>query len=441
MPGSAVHDTMPDRAAQRVTALLAYGLFGLPLALVALPIYVYVPQFYAERFNLSLTMIGSALLLARVFDAFIDPAFGLWIDRSQHRGPNRLGYPRFILLALPALVIGFIALFHPPAFAAAHPFAWFLASLLLVYAGFSLATIAHQSWGAALTQARGERSRLTATREACGLVGVVIAAALPSVAGIGWLSAVFVATLLVAAVLLLTVAPRPSPAALAAATPAGEAAGATLGSLAALREPFRNRRFRWLFAVFVVNGIAAAIPATLFLFFAKDGLQLGQYAGLFLVLYFSAAAISLPLWVALAKRRGEASAWLLSMLLAIAAFIWVYGLSAGAAVGFGAVCVMSGFALGADLALPPALLAAVISRAGHSGAREGSYFGAWSWATKMNLALAAGVALPLLERLGYVPGTADAGGMEALRVAYAVLPCALKLLAAALLWRAPLNDI
>ncbi|UUZ50514.1 hypothetical protein LP420_12130 [Massilia sp. B-10] len=29
--------------------LLAYGGFGLPLAMVALPIYVYLPQFYAAR--------------------------------------------------------------------------------------------------------------------------------------------------------------------------------------------------------------------------------------------------------------------------------------------------------------------------------------------------------------------------------------------------------
>ena len=433
MDRSATRVDLPDRAVLHRTALLAYGLFGLPLALVALPIYVFVPQFYAERFGLSLTMIGTALLVARIFDAFIDPAFGLWIDRSR----GRLGYHRFILLALPALIVGFIALFHPPAAVAGQPFAWFLASLLLVYAGFSLATIAHQSWGAALTQARGERARLTATREACGLLGVVIAAALPSAAGIGWLSAVFVATLLMAATLLLRFAPLP----LATSQTAASHAPAASGRLGALKEPFRNRRFRWLFAVFVVNGIAAAIPATLFLFFAKDGLQLGQYAGLFLVLYFAAAAISLPLWVALARRRGEASAWLLSMLLAIAAFIWVYALPAGAATAFGTVCVMSGFALGADLALPPALLAAVIARAGHSGAREGAYFGAWSWATKMNLALAAGVALPLLERLGYLPGTVDAGGMHALRVAYALLPCALKLLAAALLWRAPLDDI
>lgn len=439
MASNAVLGTPPNRAALRLTALLAYGMFGLPLALVALPIYVYVPQFYAERFGLSLTMIGTALLIARIFDAFIDPAFGLWIDRSR----SRHGYPRFILLALPALIVGFIALFHPPAAVAAQPFAWFLASLSLVYAGFSLATIAHQSWGAALTQVQGERARLTATREGCGLLGVVIAAALPSVAGIGWLSAVFVATLLVAAAVLLTIAPRPTTTAVAASRdlPGSTTVASQHGTLASLREPFRNQRFRWLFSVFVVNGIAAAIPATLFLFFARDGLQLGQYSGLFLVLYFVAAALSLPLWVALAKRRGEATAWLMSMLLAIAAFIWVYDLPAGALFGFGAVCVMSGFALGADLALPPALLAAVIARAGHSGTREGSYFGAWSWATKMNLALAAGIALPLLEQLGYVPGRVDAGGMHALRVAYALLPCALKLLAAAVLWRAPLNQI
>ena len=105
------------------------------------------------------------------------------------------------------------------------------------------------------------------------------------------------------------------------------------------------------------------------------------------------------------------------------------------------MCVLSGVALGADLALPPALLAGVIAHAGHSGSREGAYFGAWSWATKMNLALAAGIALPLLQKLGYVPGVADAAGNHALRIGYALLPCCLKLLAALLLWRAPLKDL
>jgi GPH family glycoside/pentoside/hexuronide:cation symporter len=408
------------------TALFAYGLFGLPLALVALPIYVYVPQFYVEHFGLSLAAIGSALLAARMLDAFIDPAMGLWIDHTRARH----GYGFFILLALAPLALGFVALFHPPAAMQARPFVWFLGSLVLVYAGFSLATIAHQSWGAALTQERSERTRLTGTREACGLVGVLIAAALPSVAGIGWLSAVFVATLALGAAVLLLRAPRPA---------AG--AAVVLDGLRSLAVPFRDGRFRWLFAVFVVNGIAAAIPATLFLFFAKDGVGLGQYAGLFLMLYFAAAALSLPLWVALARRYGEAATWMAAMLLAVGVFVWVYVLPVGAGIGFGIISALSGVALGADLALPTALLAAVIARAGHTGQREGAYFGAWSWATKMNLALAAGIALPLLQRLGYVPGTADGAGLQALRVAYALLPCALKLAAAGLLWRAPLHDL
>ena len=158
-------------------ALLSYGMFGLPLALVALPIYVYVPQFYAERFGLSLALIGGALLLARLLDAFIDPAIGLWIDQRR----DGAGFRRFITLSLPLLICGFVALFHPPGFASMQPFVWFLSSLMVVYLGFSLATIAYHSWGAALTQERAQRSSLTAIREACGLAGVIIAAALPGI--------------------------------------------------------------------------------------------------------------------------------------------------------------------------------------------------------------------------------------------------------------------
>ena len=413
------------------SALLAYGLFGLPLALVALPVYVYLPQYYAERFGLPLAAIGIALLATRVLDALIDPAIGLWIDggkKASHHGTHG-GHARFILLSLPALCIGFIALFHPPALATEFPMIWLIAALMTVYIGFSIATIAYQSWGAALTQHQSERSRLTASREACGLAGVLMAAILPAWPGLEWLSGVFVVTLTACTAVLLVFSARPAVVAIA---PPG---------LASLAEPFRNRQFRWLFAIFAVNGIAAAIPATLFMFFAKDRLQLPAQAGLFLVLYFIAAAVSMPLWVASARRFGEADSWLAAMLMSVAAFVWTYGLSAGEAAAFGMICVMSGIALGADLALPPALLAAVIGRAGHSGKREGAYFGAWNWATKMNLALAAGITLPLLARLGYVPGTSSADGMAALGVVYALLPCGLKLAAAAVLWRAPLKDL
>jgi len=404
---------------------MSYGLFGLPMALLALPIYVYVPQFYATHFEMSLSLIGSTLLIARVLDAFFDPMFGMWIDKQ--RATN--GYSLVIALAIPLMIVGFVALFHPPQKIGTQPFFWFLGSLIVVYLGFSLASIAYQSWGAALDQSKAQRTSITAVREACGLIGVIIAAALPSFTDMSALPFLFVLTLLITAYFLFRHAPKP------------ELSTGAAFTLSGLMQPFRNARFRWLLAVFILNGIAAAIPATLFLFFTNDRLLLQQYAGLFLIVYFLAAALFMPLWVVLTKRHGEKKTWMIAMALAIFTFVWAYFLGAGEIAGYAVICILSGAALGADLVLPPALLAVVIGKAGHIGKYSGTYFGIWNWATKLNLALAAGIALPLLQWLGYQSGGNNAAGLHALAVGYALLPCAFKFCALILLWRAPLNHV
>jgi len=76
----------------------------------------------------------------------------------------------------------------------------------------------------------------------------------------------------------------------------------------------------------------------------------------------------------------------------------------------------------------------VIQRAGHAGRGEGAYFGWWNFATKLNLALAAGLALPALQWFGYAPGGRGDDALTALTLAYCVLPCLLKLAAVALLY-------
>lgn len=402
--------------------LVSYGLLGLPLAMVALPIYVYLPQFYAERTGLSLTLIGAALLAARVGAAFLDPLLGWWIERG------RGAFARFAGAGSPLLLAGFVALFHPPALQGGAALAWFLGTLMLAYLGFGLVTIAHQSWGAALTQAPAERARVTGVREAFALAGVVLAAVVTGAAGYDALSLAFALALGAGMLLLLASAPRPVMAPEAASLP----------DLRAIAAPFARRRFRALFAVLIVNGVASAIPATLFLFFASDRLQLASAAGLFLIVYFVAAACSMAPWVAIARRVGEARAWAGGMLVSALVFVWAFALGPGDALAFGAICMLSGFALGADLALPPALLAGVIASEGDAGRREATYFGIWNWGVQITLALAAGISLPLLDALGYVPGSG--AGTGALAAAYAILPCVLKLLAAAMLWRAPLRD-
>jgi len=165
----------------------------------------------------------------------------------------------------------------------------------------------------------------------------MLAAALPAIAGMPALTAGFIASLLLGAGLLLTRAPR-------AALSASEQR-----DWRALLAPLAQEKFRWLLAVFAINGVAAAIPATLFLFFATDRLQMPHHAGLFLIAYFMAAAVALPLWARISAGIGETRAWLIGMLLSVAVFVWAYQLEAGAALPFAVICVLSGVALGADL--------------------------------------------------------------------------------------------
>ena len=63
----------------------AYGLMGLPLAFVALPLYVILPNHYAKAFGVPLATLGAILLGARLFDAAIDPLLGRLSDRLFSR--------------------------------------------------------------------------------------------------------------------------------------------------------------------------------------------------------------------------------------------------------------------------------------------------------------------------------------------------------------------
>jgi Na+/melibiose symporter-like transporter len=186
----------------------------------------------------------------------------------------------------------------------------------------------------------------------------------------------------------------------------------------------------------MLNGIASAIPATLLPFFVADRLQLPDWQPLLLLGYFGAAALGLPLWVRAAVRWGVAPAWRLGMMAGVLAFSATPWLSSGDGAAFAVVCLFSGLTLGADLALPGALLTGVIHQGGGGGRDEGVYLGWWACATKLNLALAAGLALPLLSLAGYRSGGGDASGTQALAWAYGGLPCLLKLAAALALRRA-----
>jgi len=397
-------------------AHLAYGLLGFPLAFVALPLYVHLPPHLAGTLGWSLAATGGVLLAVRVFDALIDPALGRWSDRLLARSPRHLLVAAGV--AAVAVVLGLAALFTPGWSA---PAAVVVLALLLAGCANSLLTIAHQAWGAALAKTDAQRSHLFAWREGAGLAGVLVASALPAWLGWDWTLAVL-AFAMATGWLAWCRAQRPMAVAAAQAVDSAHS-------------PWRNASFRRLMGVFVLNGVAGAIPATLVVLYMTDrlGANPNWQAGL-LATYFASAALGLPVWLRAVRAWGLAPAWLVGMVLAVLAFATAAWLGHGEVWGFAVVCALSGLTLGADLALPSALLAQVLDRSPSAQAHRGLYFGWWALAAKLNLALAAGLALPLLQLWGYQPGTAQPNGLAALAWAYSGWPCVLKLAAATWLY-------
>ncbi|MEI7783337.1 MAG: MFS transporter [Betaproteobacteria bacterium] len=397
---------------------VAYGLMGLPLAFAALPLYVILPNHYAREFGVPLAALGAVLLGARLLDALIDPWLGRFNDWLLARSSAAVMGACAVAAAL--LATGLLLLFFPTLLLSAPAesdlLRWAALMLMLTYLGYSLLSIAHQSWGALLGGNEAERGRITGTREALALLGVLLAAVLPSLWSLSGALAVFAGVLVLAWwTWQRSVVPQ--------RLPEG-------GAQAGLLQPLRDARFARLLGVFMLNGIASAVPATLVLFFVQDRLQApAAMEPAFLGVYFLSAAVSMPLWLALVRRLGLARSWLLGMALAVLVFIWAAALSAGDAWPFLLVCALSGLALGADLALPSALLAGLLQTRTGGAAMAGAYFGWWNFAAKLNLALAAGLALPLLGWFGYQPGAREPQALQALTLAYCMLPCVLKVLA------------
>jgi Na+/melibiose symporter-like transporter len=409
--------------------LAAYGVLGLPLAFVALPVYVHLPNVYAQQFGVPLAALGGVLLLSRSVDAVVDPWLGRWGD-ALYRHSWRAVWLAALLLAL-AVAVGFAALFFPPALSGAHLLLWVGAALTLSHLAYSGLGILHQAWAARQGGGGMAQSRWVAWREGFALLGVLLASALPAIWGWPLTTALLVLMLALGLFTWQRAARSAQPLTRIAPTalPLGN------GVPSSLWQPWKHAAFRRLLGVFMLNGLASAVPATLVLFFVQDLLRAPKaMEPLFLGVYFAAGALSFPLWLRVIDRLGLVRTWLAGMALSVLAFVGVVGLGAGDTTGFLLVCAVSGMALGADLTVPGALLNQLIDQCGERGRTDGAFMGWWNLATKLNLALAAGVSLPLLGLWGYAPGQQGADAVLALGLAYGLLPCVLKLLAALALY-------
>ena len=405
-------------------SLARYGLLGIPLAFAGLPIYVHIPQFYAKAMGVHLALLGSVLLFIRLADAFIDPWIGLLSDRMRHHRR------RIMLLAAPCLLIGYIALFTPPPLSESGALIWLVGALALVYLAFSTLMINYYAMALDIAETYHDNTRIAAFREGSMLIGVLIASLLPNMLlsqhefrdAYGLFSFALIPLLLVG---LATTLWR---------MPASQAPVAAAPSFFGL---LSDSHVRWVLFIGFSNAIPTAITSSLFLFFTEDVLGASEYSGLLLAAYFASAAIGMPLWAYISRRYSKKHALKLAMSVSILCFIWAWKLGSGDVIAFAVICVLSGATMGADVTLLPSILADVLEKKREATATA---FGLWNLCSKLTMAMAAGIALPLLAAGGYEPGMQNTHeGLAQLSFCYALLPCLFKLAAIFCLHASPLD--
>ena len=394
------------------------------IGMAGLPVYIHAPKYFVDVYGISLVTMGVIIFFLRLVDVFQDPILGIIASKTTRFG----ALP--IALSVVAMCFGMIMLFaiHSPV----SPSLWFSISLFLVFSGFSFAYIRSYAQGLINLGAK-DQIRLARWREVGTTLGICVAAILPTtlllVSADGYpLFAIFFC--LIAILALMHVWSQ---------FPASNFFQASQNSFSSLLSATRNLRIRNLLFLALVNSSPVALSSTLFLFFVESRLNAPDWAGIFLILFFLAAAIATPFWTKLADAHGVFKILKISMLLSIISFFGATFLAEGDGLIFSAICLLSGATVGADLALLPVLFARQIE---NSSIVPDLGFGLWNFVSKATLAFAAVISLPLLELVGFnSSGPNSENALLALTFGYAVLPCILKCISIFLLFKIMRDEV
>ncbi|MGD8285809.1 MAG: MFS transporter, partial [Desulfobacterales bacterium] len=175
---------MTDKAAYRVPLFkkIAYAAPAFFLAVVGIPIYVYIPKFYTDVVGINIALLGSILFSVRIFDALTDPALGYLSDRTRTPMGRRRPY---IAIGSVFVALTMFLLFNPPRVSASLETVWFAVCIYALFLCWTAVVVPYESLGPEITFDYNERTGLFGLRDGFLIAGTLAAASSPAV--VQWL--------------------------------------------------------------------------------------------------------------------------------------------------------------------------------------------------------------------------------------------------------------
>ena len=425
--------------------ILAYGLPALPLASLYFSIYVLIGEFYFKNYGLALSIIGSIFIIIRLFDAFTDPIMGYISDNF----PLRFGKRKpWVLIGGILFIFSTWMLFVPiyKSVDVEYFFFWLFISAI----GWTIAYAPYYAMGAELSMDYLERSKVTFCRELFTILGIIFASLLYSISfdfdnkifksGIGtniglFQICIFSSIFFVLSMFLFLISKSNS-----------KEVSYDKNNILNIFEIFislkKQKLMRKLLFSHFINGLANGLPPALFVFYVNSVLKSPEFTGILLFLYFLGALVGVPLWIFISNKFDKHRVWCYAMIYSCFVFIFVLFLKEYDLIFFAIICILSGLALSADLAIPSSIQADIIDLEYlKTGKRlTGQFFAFWGLVSKAAIAISTGMALILLDIIGFKSDENNGKNiLFAVSFIYAGLPIILKLFSIYLMWNFKLD--
>jgi Na+/melibiose symporter-like transporter len=418
--------------------LIAFSMMSAPINAAQVPLTVYLTPIYAQYFGLSLKALGLIFLLERIWGAIADPLIGVLSDRTRSRWGRRKPW-----MAAGALVFALagVPLFFPsqgigPLHLGVVLFAFYL--------GWSMIQIPYLAWSGEISGDYHQRTRIVSYQQVVNAISLVLVLLLPlameqwypgdGALKLGAMGAFVIASMIPAVLLTLPAFPEPP-------IPRRTAAPTSLGTT--LRLVARETLLlRVLASDFAVN-LAQNIRGTLFVFFVSHVAGVPQWAAALFLVQFVFGILAGPIWLRVGYRLGKHRAAIAGELAQVAINLGLLLVTPGSLALLAALTVAQGLAQGSGNQMLRAIVADVADkhRLDTDVDRSALFFSVFSLAAKAGMAVAVGIALPLLAWLGFDPkGDNTLETLRGVALVFALGPALAHILAAWLVYGFPLDE-
>lgn len=413
--------------------LAPFASAAMPVAALNIPLVVYLPNYFTSHIGLSLAAVGWSFTAVRFIDIALDSLIGIAINATD----TPLGRFRpWMAAGAPMIMLATFMLFMAvPGVSVGYAIIW----LLVIYAGFSMLSVGHSAWAAALVPEYHQRSRVYGWMQAIGVIATVAVLILPIVLAMrgfktpsngihamGW----FVIAVTPLTILLCT-------------TLVGEPRLAETVQRITMRDYGRLIARASLLRILAADlflALGPAITAALYIFFFTQALGFTRnQTNVLLLIYIAAGLVGAPTWARVAKSLGKHRTVMLGCVLyGFAQAIVFFGLHANMRFMVPAM-FFAGFVVSCFTFLIRAMVADISDevRLELGVDRAALLYGLITSTSKIGGAASVGITFSILDAFGFDKheGVVNTGvPLDALIACYVIIPVLTMFVGAGALW-------